>query len=130
MELISGRMRYSISFSPTEQRVRKKAERVAVSATPDAESFFFTRFEFVVSNFRNVSPETVLALYQKRGTMENFIKEIKNVFYFDKTESSAFTENSARMALACISYNLFHLFKKRYFLIQKEIQLSPRYALS
>ncbi len=90
----------------------KNAERVAVRATRDAGSFLFTRFEFVLSNFRNVSPETVFALYQKRGTMENFIKEIKNGFYFDKTDSSTFTENSARMALACISYNLIHLFKK------------------
>ncbi|MFD2728658.1 transposase, partial [Enterococcus camelliae] len=46
----------------------KNAERVAVRATRDAGSFLFTRFEFVLSNFRNVSPETVFALYQKRGT--------------------------------------------------------------
>ena len=38
--------------------------------------------------------------------MENFIKEAKNGFYFDKTDSPSFLENHARMMVSLLAYNL------------------------
>lgn len=50
-------------------------------------------------------------LYHKRGTMENFIKEAKNGFYLDKTDSSSFLENHARMMVSLLAYNLVNFMK-------------------
>jgi hypothetical protein len=45
------------------------------------------RHEYIITNYSsNASAETVFRTYCKRGTMENFIKEAKNGFYFDKTD--------------------------------------------
>ena len=44
--------------------------------------------------------------------MENHIKEIKQGFAFDKTDSTSFIANRARMLLSAIAYNLFQLFKQ------------------
>ncbi|MFL2106657.1 transposase [Desemzia sp. FAM 23991] len=43
--------------------------------------------------------------------MENFIKEIKSGFYFDKTDSSAFLTNAIRMTISGIAYDLIQLMK-------------------
>ena len=43
--------------------------------------------------------------------MENFIKEAKNGFYFDKTDSSSFLENHARMMVSLLAYNIVNFMK-------------------
>src|SRR5699024_12790476 len=53
----------------------------------------------------------VFETYKKRGTMENYIKEAKNSFFFDKTDSLEFTENHARMMVSVLAYNLFNFVK-------------------
>jgi hypothetical protein len=42
----------------------------------------------------------------KRGTMENFINEAKNGFFFDKTDSFHFLENAVRMMVSWLSYHI------------------------
>lgn len=59
----------------------------------------------------NVSPEVLFSLYAKRGTMENFIKEAKTGFYFDKTDSPRFLENHVRMVMSLLAYNLINFLK-------------------
>ncbi|ANJ69830.1 hypothetical protein FBA2_07530 [Latilactobacillus curvatus] len=54
----------------------------------------------------------VLTLYHRRGQMENDIKEAKAGFYFDKTDSSHFIENEARMMLSVLAYNLISFMKQ------------------
>ncbi|HHD5708690.1 TPA: transposase, partial [Streptococcus pyogenes] len=46
-----------------------------------------------------------------RGTMENFIKEAKGGFYFDKTDSPRFLENHVRMMISVLAYNLVNFLK-------------------
>lgn len=74
-----------------------KERRVCIKSTREADELLF-RHEYIITNYsNNVSAETVFWMYSKRGTMENFIKEAKNGFYFDKTDSPSFLENQARM---------------------------------
>lgn len=43
--------------------------------------------------------------------MENYIKEAKNSFYFDKTDSPRFIENHARMMISVLAYNIVNFLK-------------------
>jgi len=36
--------------------------------------------------------------------MENYIKEAKNSFFFDKTDSPSFIENEARMMISLLDF--------------------------
>ncbi len=69
-------------------------------------------FQFVEADFADLSPQTIFQLYQKRGNMENFIKEIKTGFFVNKTDSSAFLANKARLPLSFLAYNLIRLMKQ------------------
>lgn len=98
------------------------SRKVDVKATREAGNLLFTKYEFIVTNFHGLSANVVFKLYQKRGTMENCIKEIKNGFAFDKTDSSTFVANQARMMISCMAYNLVHLMKEATF--PKEVKRS------
>ena len=70
------------------------------------------RHKYLITNCsEELSPRIVFQLYHNRGTMENFIKEAKNGFYFDKTDSSFFLENHARMMVSLLAYNLVNFMK-------------------
>lgn len=85
--------------------------RVCIRSTREGGELLF-RHEFIVTNLsENVSPKTVFQTYAKRGTMENFIKEAKHGFFFDKTDSSEFIENHARMMFSVLAYNLVNFLK-------------------
>ena len=43
--------------------------------------------------------------------MENYIKEAKNSFYFDKTDSPRFIENHARMLISVLAYNVINFIR-------------------
>lgn len=65
------------------------------------------RHEYVVTNLaESVPAEWVFQTYQQRGTMENYIKEEKHGFFLDKTDSSGFRENQARMMVSLLAYNI------------------------
>lgn len=87
------------------------ARRVCIQSVREADELLF-QHTFIVTNLdESISPETIFELYNKRGTMENYIKEAKNGFFFDKTDSPTFIENYARMMLSVIAYNLINCLK-------------------
>ena len=88
-----------------------KSRRVCIKSTREAGELVF-HHEYLVTNLsENLSDRTMFKLYHKRGTMENYIKEAKNGFYFDKTDSSGFLENQARMMVSLLAYNLINFMK-------------------
>ncbi|MCF1586482.1 transposase, partial [Tetragenococcus koreensis] len=89
-------------------------------ATRKGGYFLFSEFQFVVTDFADLSPQTIFQLYQKRGNMENFIKEMKTGFFADKTDSHSFLANKARLALSFIAYNIIHLMKQMTFPQEKK----------
>lgn len=88
-----------------------KARRVCIKSTREAGELVF-RHEYLVTNLsESLSAKTMFKLYHKRGTMENYIKEAKNGFYLDKTDSTNFLENHARMMISLLAYNLINFMK-------------------
>ena len=88
-----------------------KPRRVCIRSTREAGELLFSHAFIVTSFSENISPERVFETYKKRGTMENYIKEAKNSFFFDKTDSPEFTENHASMMVSVLAYNLFNFLK-------------------
>lgn len=85
--------------------------RVCIQSVREADELLFQQ-TFIVTNLdESISPETIFELYNKRGTMENYIKEAKNGFFFDKIDSPTFIENYTRMMISVIAYNLVNCLK-------------------
>ena len=102
-----------VVYSSTSYQAKSwsKERRVCIKSTREADELLF-RHEYIVTNYsNNVSAETVFRTYCKRGTMENFIKEAKNGFYFDKTDSPSFLENHARMMVSLLAYNIVNFMR-------------------
>lgn len=88
-----------------------KQRRVCIRSTREVGELLFSH-SFIVTSFSdNISPERVFETYNKRGTMENYIKEAKNSFYFDKTDSPRFIENHARMMISVLAYNIINFLR-------------------
>ena len=88
-----------------------KPRRVCIRSTREVGELLFNH-SFIVTNFsENISAKRVFETYNKRGTMENFIKEAKNSFFFDKTDSPRFIENEARMMISLLAYNLVNFLR-------------------
>jgi len=66
-------------------------------------------FFFVVTNLE-ARQSLVLALYRKRGTMENYIKESKNGFGITKISQAKLITNQNQFLIKMIAYNLTKLF--------------------
>lgn len=85
--------------------------RICIKSTREATELI-ARHEFVLTNLsEDISSEAVFQTYSKRGTMENYIKEAKNGFYFDKTDSPHFLENHARMMVSLLAYNIVNFMR-------------------
>lgn len=82
-----------------------KPRKVIIQSVRPAGELFFTH-SFFVTNFEVASPQDIVRGYQKRGTMENYIKEAKNGFYFDKMNSHSYMVNEVKMMLTLLGYNL------------------------
>lgn len=85
--------------------------QVYVKSTRVAGELIFSH-EFIVTNLTNLTAEAAFELYHKRGQMENYIKEAKEGFFFDKTDSSTFTANAARMMVRVLAYNIINFMKQ------------------
>ncbi|EKN66151.1 transposase [Neobacillus bataviensis LMG 21833] len=72
------------------------------SVRPADELFFIHSF-FVTKLEVTFSPEDIVREYQKRGTMENYIKEAKNSFRLDQMNSHSFQVNEVRMMLSLLT---------------------------
>ena len=88
-----------------------KSRRVCIRSTREAGELLFNHVFIVTSFSKNISPKRVFETYNKRGTMENYIKEAKNSFYFDKTDSPRFIENHARMMISVLAYNIINFLR-------------------
>ncbi|SIO31944.1 Transposase DDE domain group 1 [Carnobacterium alterfunditum] len=85
--------------------------RICIKSTREATELI-ARHEFIITNLsENLSAEAAFQTYSKRGTMENYIKEAKNGFYFDKTDSPRFLENHARMMVSVLAYNIVNFMR-------------------
>jgi len=80
--------------------------KVIIQSVRPAGELFFTHSFFVTNLGGAFSPKAVVQSYQKRGTMENYIKEAKNGFYMDRMSSHSFATNEVRMMLSLLAYNL------------------------
>lgn len=82
-----------------------KARKVIIKSVRPAGELLFTHSFFVTNLVDAFSPEMIVLTYQKRGTMENYIKEAKNGFGFDKMNSHSFQVNEVKMMLSLLAYN-------------------------
>lgn len=83
-----------------------KPRKVIIKSLRPAGELFFNH-SFIVTNIEDsFSPKDIVLAYQKRGTMENYIKEAKNGFQLDKMNSHSFQVNEAKMMLSLLAYNL------------------------
>jgi len=83
-----------------------KARKVIIQSIRPAGEMFFTHSFFVTNLVDAFSPDAIVHSYQKRGTMENYIKEAKNGFDLDRMSSHSFQVNEVRMMLSLLAYNL------------------------
>src|SRR5699024_8114590 len=84
------------------------SRRVIIKSERPANELFFTH-SFIVTNLGDIfTPEDIVLSYQKRGTMENYIKEAKLGLFFDQMNSSSFHANEAKMMMSLLAYNLIN----------------------
>ncbi|WP_353949386.1 IS1380 family transposase [Sporolactobacillus sp. Y61] len=83
-----------------------KPRKVIVQSVRPASELFFTHTFIVTNLVECFSPKQVVLTYQKRGTMENYIKEAKSGFSLDQLSSHKFEINEGRLMLSLIAYNL------------------------
>lgn len=62
-----------------------------------------------------MSPEIAFQMYSKGRTIENYSKEAKSRFYFDKTDRPTFNENHARMIVSLLARNIVKFMRILYF---------------
>lgn len=79
--------------------------RIIIQSTRPAGELFFSHAFFVTNFGETFSPKAIVMSYQKRGTMENFIKEAKIGFGFDQMKSHSYAVNEARMMVSLLAYN-------------------------
>jgi len=83
-----------------------KPRKVIIKSVRPAGELLFTHSFFVTNLVDAFSPEAIVLSYQKRGTMENYIKEAKNGFGFDNMNSHSYQVNEVKMMLSLLAYNL------------------------
>ena len=86
-----------------ERRVACKVERKAGELYP--------RHHFVITNLDS-SPGDIFKAYQKRGNMENFIKEAKLDFGMNQLSHSSFVANAAKLRIKALAYNIINFMKR------------------
>ena len=87
-----------------------KPRRVVVKIEKPAGELIY-KHTFIVTNMA-LPPKNIVKFYANRGTMENYIKEGKNGFAFDKMSSSEFLTNANKLQLAILAYNLVNWFRR------------------
>ena len=100
----------SVTESYVEESIYQAAtwstpRRVIIQSTRPAGELFFSHAFFVTNLSDTFSPKAIVTSYQKRGTMENFIKEAKDGFGFDQMKSHDYIVNEARMMISLLAYN-------------------------
>lgn len=68
-------------------------------------------YTFIVTNMES-KQEDVIHFYCNRGTMENFVKELKSGFHMDAMSSHSMITNSNKLQISVLAYNLFNWFRR------------------
>lgn len=89
-----------------------KPRRICIKSVRRPNELIFEHTYIVTTLSDNVNAQTVFSIYQKRGQMENYIKEAKNGFFMGKTDSLGFIENFGRLWISALTYNLVNLMKR------------------
>lgn len=113
-------------FEETMYRAKKwdKPRKVVIQSVRPAGELFFTHSFFVTNLTESFTPEAIVRTYQKRGTMENYIKESKNGFGLDNMTSHSFQVNEAKMMLSLLAYNFTNWLRTLVFPVgQKQMQI-------
>lgn len=84
-------------------RVICKVERAAGELLP--------RVTFITSSLKS-SKKTIVKAYNKRGNMENYIKEVKRDFFMECTSHSSFLANAIKTLIKGLSYNIINIMKR------------------
>ncbi len=69
------------------------------------------RATFIVTTLK-AAPKLVVKAYNKRGNMENFIKEAKIDFSMESASHSSFTANAAKCLIKALAYNIVNIMKR------------------
>lgn len=93
-----------------------KPRRVICKVQRDAGSLI-SRTTFIITTL-SAAPKDVVSAYNKRGNMENFIKELKLDFGVETLSHSAFAANQAKAMILGIAYMVINAMK-RYVLPKK-----------
>lgn len=101
--VVYGEFTYKASKWDKSRRVVVKIEK------PEGQLCY--NYTFVVTNMTS-TPKKVIMFYCNRGTMENFIKEGKNGFAFNKMSSSSFVANANRLQQMVLAYNFNNWFRR------------------
>lgn len=72
------------------------------------------RATFIMTTLK-AAPDTIVRAYNKRGTMENFIKETKSDFAMGTVSHSSFMANAIKSAIKAIAYNVINIMKRLIF---------------
>src|SRR5690625_2755677 len=85
---------------PYQAKSWSKPRRVIIKSERLANEMHFTH-TFIITNLGDAfTPKDIAHSYQKRGTMENYIKESKHGLFFDQMNSSSFHANEAKMMIS------------------------------
>jgi len=87
-----------------------KPYRVVLKATRPFDEMLFN-YEFLVTNLYSTRTSDVFKTYHNRGIVENSIKEIKDGFFMNKTDSPDFQTNSIRIMLSALAFNIIQSMK-------------------
>ena len=94
---------YQASSWSHKRRIVCKVERDAGN--------FETRSSFILTSLRG-HPKAIVHAYNKRGNMENYIKEYKLDFGAQTLSHSSFAANQAKAMVIAIAYNIVNAMKK------------------
>lgn len=100
---------YELDYQPDTWNRRY---RVVMKATKSTDELLFKSYEFLVTNLQELNIEDLFNIYNQRGVAENYIKEIKNGFFLDKTDSHSYNNNEVHMLINAIAYSIVQSFKQ------------------
>lgn len=85
-----------------------KERRIVIRSVRPAGELFFHHSFYVTNLGDTFTPSAIVQTYQKRGTMENFIKEAKYGFELDRMNSHSYQVNEAKMMMSVLAYNFIN----------------------
>ena len=94
---------YKASSYSRPIRVICKIEREAGELLP--------RVTFIATTLKS-EPENIVRAYNKRGNMENFIKEAKLDFFMDTASHTTFTANAVKTLIKALAYSIINIMKR------------------